>query len=251
MNTRVKPSALAGVKLIVKRELGQYLSTWSGYVIAAAMLLVSGLLFNVHAIGSSPRYSADVLSDLFFDMSGIVLVGSVLIAMRLIAEERANGTLPLLSGSSLTDGQVVIAKYLSAVAFMAGVLLLSLYLPALVVYSGKVSAGHVFAGYLGLMLLASVAVSISVFGSCLVKSQLVAGIIAGVLIVPLLLMWMLARVVEGPLGDVVGYLALHDKHFRPFMDGNVSTSNVVFYLSVTAFFLVLSRNVLEGRRWRA
>lgn len=251
MSTRAKPSAWSGVKLIVKRELGQYLSTWSGYVIAAAMLLLSGLLFNVFALGSSPRYSADVLSDYFFYTSGTTITAGILLSMRLIAEERSSGTLPLLTTSSLTDGQIIWAKYLSALASLALYLSLTLYMPALILYSGKISFGHVVAGYVGLLLIGSSSIAIGLFGSTVVKSQLVAAIVAGVITVVMLTLWMAARVVEGPLGDLVGYLSLHDKHFRPFMDGNISTSNIIFYLSVTAFFLMLSRNVLEGRRWRA
>jgi hypothetical protein len=81
-------------------------------------------------------------------------------------------------------------------------------------------------------------------------SQLVAVIISGAILVVMLLQWMLARVVEGPLGDVIGYLSLHDKHFRPFMNGTISIKDIVFYLCVTVLFLILARNALEGRRWK-
>lgn len=248
--SRTKPSALSGITLIVKRELGQYATTWSGYVIMAALLLVSGLLYNVFALGSTPRYSADVLSDYFFFTSGCTLIIGILLSMRLIAEERDRGTLPLLATSSLTDGQLIVAKFCSAFAALLLWLGMTLYMPAMIFINGKVSLGHVFAGYVGLALLGAVAISIGLFGSSLVKSQLVAAIIAAVITVVLLLLWMTARVVDGTLGDVLGYLALHDKHFRPFMDGTIPTGTVVFYLSICLFFLTLARNVLEGRRWR-
>ena len=44
-------------------------------------------------------------------------------------------------------------------------------------------------------------------------------------------------------------MTLHGRHFFPFQDGIVSTANVVYYVSVTAFFLMLARNMLESRRW--
>jgi ABC-2 type transport system permease protein len=248
--SQAKPSAFAGMQLIVKREMGQYASTWSGYVIMAALLLVCGLLYNVFAVGSSPRYSADVLSDYFFYTSGCTIILGILLSMRLIAEERDRGTLPLLATSPLSDGQLIIAKYLSAMAMLVLWLALTIYMPLLVLKNGRVSGGHIFAGYCGLLLLGSCAISIGLFGSSLVKSQVVAAIIAGVIAVVMLLLWMTSRVVDGALGDFIAYLALHDKHFRPFMDGTIPTQSVVFYLSVTAFFLMLSRNVLEGRRWR-
>jgi hypothetical protein len=55
--------------------------------------------------------------------------------------------------------------------------------------------------------------------------------------------------VEGSLGDLLGYVALWDKQFTPFMRGTISLSGVLYYVSITAFFLVLARNALESRRW--
>ena len=61
--------------------------------------------------------------------------------------------------------------------------------------------------------------------------------------------WLLARVVEGSLGDLLGAMALHDRHFSPFKQGTLSLEHFVFYLSVTTVFLVMARNALEARRW--
>lgn len=248
--SRSKPSPLSGITLIVRRELGQYATTWIGYVIMAALLLVCGLLYNAFALGNSPKYSADVLSDYFFFTSGCTIVVSLFLSMRLIAEERDRGTLPLLATSYLTDGQLVLAKFLSAFAALSVWLAFTLYMPAMIFINGKVSVGHIAAGYIGLLLLGGVSISIGLFGSSLVKSQFAAFVIGAVITVIMLLLWMTSRVVDGVLGDFIAYLALHDKHFRPFMDGTVPTSAVVFYVSVTLLFLTLSRNVLEGRRWR-
>jgi len=246
-----KPSAAAGIALIVRREMNQYFSTWSGYVIAASMLVLSGLLYNVFAVGSVPRFSNDVLSDFFYYASGTTMTAGILFSMRLIAEERQTGTFPLLASSQLSDGQVVFAKFLSAVLLLCVYLALTVPMPLLVFLNGKVAFTHILAGYGGLLLIGASAVAIGLFGSTLVDSQLVAAIVSGVTLVVLLLLWLTSRVVDGWLGDLISYLALHDKHFRPFMDGTVSTANVVFYIAVIAFFLMLSRNALEARRWRA
>ncbi len=248
--SRNKPSPLSGITLIVRREIGQYATTWIGYVIVAALLLLCGLLYNAFALGNSPKYSADVLSDYFFFSSGCTIAVGLFLSMRLIAEERDRGTLPLLATSYLTDGQLVIAKFLSAFVALSVWLTCTLYMPAMIFINGKVSIGHIVAGYVGLLLLGAVSISIGLFGSSLVKSQFAAFVIGAVITVVMLVLWMTSRVVDGALGDFIAYLALHDKHFRPFMDGTIPTAAVVFYLSVTAFFLTLSRNVLEGRRWR-
>lgn len=245
-----RPSAIGGISLIVRRELASYLRSRSGYVIAALILLIDGLLFNVFAVGSTARYSTDVLSDFFFYSSGVVMVSSLVISMRLIAEERQSGSLPLLTTSSLSDGEIVIAKFLSGYFFLLILTAATIYMPLLIFVNGKISLGHVFAGYIGLFCLGAAATAIGTFGSSIANNQLVALIVSIVILVFMLLQWMAARIVEGPLGDVIGYLSLHDKHFRPFMNGTISIKDMIFYASVTLVFLVLARNSLEGRRWK-
>jgi hypothetical protein len=78
----------------------------------------------------------------------------------------------------------------------------------------------------------------------------VAVIISGAITVILVLQYMLARIVEGPLSDLVLYLDLYTKHFVPFRGGTLSFREVLYYFSLTAFFLMLARNSLEGRRWK-
>lgn len=246
----MRPSAVSGISLIVRRELGSYFRSIRGYVIAALILLVDGLLFNVFAVGSSARYSTDVLSDFFYVSSGVVMIASVFIAMRLVAEERQSGSLPLLTTSSLTDGEIIFAKFLSAYFFLLILTAATIYLPLFIFVNGKISLGHIFAGYLGLALIGAATTAIGTFGSAISNSQIVAAVISAVIIVFMLAQWMLARLVEGPLGDIIGYLSLHDKHFRPFMQGSVSLKDILFYLCATAFFLLLARNSLEGRRWK-
>ncbi|MEL7367909.1 MAG: ABC transporter permease [Myxococcota bacterium] len=250
MSQRKRPGTIRTGTLIVRRELGQYTTTWSGYIITAGMLLVLGLAYNVWAVGAEARYSADVLNNFFYLASGITLVGGTLLSMRLIAEERSQGTYPMLATSALTEGQVIIAKYVAAMIPIIVFLALSVYMPLLIYVNGRVSAAHIGAGYLGLLLIGSAGVAIGLFGSSLVKSQLVAVIVSLIICGVGVLLWMTARIVDGPLGDILAGMTLHGRHFFPFQDGIISSANVIYYLSVTAFFLMLARNVLESRRWR-
>lgn len=246
-----KPSPLRGIVLIVRRELTQYFTTWSGYIIAALMLLISGLLYNVFAVGSSPQFSSDVLAQFLYFQSGVTVAAALFFSMRLIAEERDKGTLPLLATSPLSDGQIILGKYLSVIAFLAIFLLMTVPMPALIFLNGEVAISHILVGYLGLLLIGSAACAIGVFSSALVSSQVVAIIISAVITVTMITLWYTARIADGWVSDIIEYLSIHDKHFRPFMDGTLSVAQVVFYASLSVFFLVLARNALEGRRWRA
>ncbi|MGF1510455.1 MAG: ABC transporter permease [Myxococcota bacterium] len=241
---------MSAIWLIVRREVRQYATTWSGYVIAASLLLLTGLLYNVRAVGPNPSYSREVLYLAFEYMSGTALVAGILFAMRLIAEERQTQSLPLLLSSPITDAQLVLGKFLAGFVPVLIYVVASSYVALLVFVRGNVSIGHILSGLLGCMLIGAAGVAIGLFGSTLFRSQLVAAIVSGVIAVVLIITWTAARIVDGPLGEAVASLTLHMRHQRPFQEGTISLANVVYYLSIITFFLVLSRNVMEAKRWR-
>ncbi|MBX5483059.1 MAG: ABC transporter permease subunit [Myxococcaceae bacterium] len=236
--------------LIARRELAAYLRTWSGYVIIAAMLLLDGLLFNAFAMGGSSKRSAEVIYQFFYFSSGVTITAAVFLSMRLLAEERQTGTLSLLYSSPVTDAEIVIGKFLSALAFLSILIVLTLYMPLLVLVNGKVSFGHLFAGYLGLLLLGAASVAIGTFGSSLAKNQVLAAILSGVIVVALLVCWMLSSVTDRPFSELFTALALHGKHFQPFGQGIVHVRDVIYYVAVTFVALFAAIRVLEARRWR-
>lgn len=244
-------SNLSIVFLVVGRELGRFFRTWLGYVVMAMLLTITGLLYNAFSVGSTAKYSADVLGSFFEVASGTTMIAALFLSMRSIAEETQTGTYALLASSPLTEGQIVLAKWLAAYAMLVIYLACTLYMPLLVFVNGSVTLGHIAAGYLGLLALGAASTAIGIFGSAVARSQLLAIIVSSVTLVVLLILWLLARQVDGPLGEVVSWMALWHKHFRPFMDGTLATPHLVFYISVTVFFSVLARNVLERRRWRS
>jgi ABC-2 type transport system permease protein len=237
------------VWLIVRRELGAYLRTWTGYIIVACVLLIVGILFNALALPGERR-SAEVLKEFFFYTSGPTMIASVFLSMRLLAEEKQTGTLVLLTSSPVRDWQIILGKYLSGFLFLAGMILLTAFMPALIMINGKISLGHVLAGYLGLLLLGSACMAIGTLGSTLARTQLVALIVSAVMVVSMLLLWMLALVTDRPLNSLFQALALYQRHQVPFQVGVVHLRDVVYYLALTYFALFLSTRVLEARRWR-
>jgi ABC-2 type transport system permease protein len=236
--------------LIAGRELGTYLRTWTGYIIIALVLAVNGLLFNAFALGGPGKLSTEVISLFFYFSSGTTMIAAVFISMRLLAEERQAGTLALLYSSPVTDAEIVAGKFLSALAFLSLMTALTFFMPLLVLVNGKVSVGHLAAGYLGLLLLGGASLAIGTFGSALAKNQVLAAVFTGVMIVGLLLAWLVAQVAERPFAELFGALALHHKHFQPFREGIVHLRDIVYYLAVTWVALFAATRVLEARRWR-
>ncbi|HEX2678990.1 MAG TPA: hypothetical protein VHM19_20210, partial [Polyangiales bacterium] len=140
--------------------------------------------------------------------------------------------------------------FLSAFVVLSLLILASVYLPALIFVNGKVSIGHIVAGYAGLLLVGAATLSLGVLGSALARTQLMAGVLAAVFIFVFFLAWALAGVVEPPLGTVIADFSLYEKHFFPFMRGLVQLSDVVYYVSLTYLALLASTRVIQSQRWQ-
>lgn len=238
------------IALIIRRELAAYLRSPLGWVVAAVLLLIDGLAFNVFAVGSdTARKSSEVLSQFFFFSGGLAEAAGLFLAMRLLAEERQTGTINLLFSSPIRDYQIVLGKFLAAFVFLLGIHVLSLYMPLMVLLHGKVAKGHLVAGYLGVLLMGSTGLAIGMFASSLTRSQLVAIVVGAAISVALVMAWLLAPVTDRPFDQFFSWLALWNKHFPSFMRGSISLQDVAYYLSMTYVFLFATTRVLESRRW--
>jgi ABC-2 type transport system permease protein len=233
---------------IASRELLAYFTTWMGYIIIALTLIIDGLLFNAFALGNSAKLSSEVLESFFYYSSGMSMVAGILLAMRLMAEEKQNGTIVLLFSSPVTERQIIYGKFLSAFLFSMVLHAVSLYMPALIMVHGKISVGHVISGYLCLALLGGLTASMTLFVSTLAPNQLVAAVGGAFILVVFLVLWMLAKVVDQPLKDIFAWLAIHNDHFTPFGSGVVNLKDLVFYFGMIIFFLESSTMALTGRR---
>src|SRR5207253_11187358 len=112
------------------------------------------------AMGRGDRRSSQLLSSVFEISGGATMIASAFISMRLLAEERQTGTLVLLTSSPVHDWEIVLGKFLSALAFLAMLTIATIYIPGLIFVNGKVSVGHLAAGYLGLILVGSATLAI-------------------------------------------------------------------------------------------
>lgn len=241
---------MSAALLIAGRELRAYLRSPFGYIVAAATLLIDGLLFEGFALGADARLSADVLFDFFYFASGTTMVASVLLSMRLVAEERQTGTLVLVNTAPVRDAEIVLGKFLAAFGFVALLTALTVYMPLLILVNGKVSLGHIVVGYIGLVMLGAASVAIGLFASTLAKTQVLAAILGAGILVTMLLLWLVGRVTDPPLNTFLASMALHNERQSAFMRGLLRVDNVVYYAAVTYFFLLAAIKTLEARRWR-
>jgi ABC-2 type transport system permease protein len=237
--------------VIARRELGAYFASPMGWIVAAVVLLVDGLLFYAEALGpaAGPRLSAEVLTRFFWTTSGLVAIAAVALSIRLLTEERQMDTLVLLGTAPVRDREIVLGKFLAALAFLAFLTLLTVYMPLLVLVNGKVSFGQVWVGYLGLLLLGAAVLAIGTFASALTRHTLVAAAVGAAVTGAMFLFYQLGFVVDPPLSSVLVSLSLHGRRFAGFQTGVLHLRDVVYYLSVTFFFLLATTKVMEAKRW--
>lgn len=239
---------MKNIALLARRELAAYFKSPMGYVIVAIVLAVDGLLFNVYAIGGSPKLSAEVLQLFFAFATFMTMVAGILLSMRLLAEERQLGTLTLLLTSPIHDHEIVLGKFLSALLFFCFMTLLTIYMPLLIFINGKVSIGQILGGYLGLLLLGMASISVGLFASSIARNQLIALVVGGALLAAIYLCYMGASIAEPPIRDLLAFLS-PQKHLS-WQTGLINSRDVFYYLSVTYLFLLLSTHMLRARRWR-
>jgi ABC-2 type transport system permease protein len=229
---------------IVGREWRAYFFSPLAYVILAAFLLVNGYIFAVivNYLNNPMNAKSQALPFLFTNTFFWIfnLFFTPLIAMRLFAEERKAGTLEILLTSPVSEGTVVLGKFLGAVGFF-----LTLWLPTLVYVAilrsqTPIDLGPVAASYLGVALIGAYFLSIGTFASTLTKNQIVAAIVAFAIILVVFSMGLIENMVNDPSKrDVFAYFNLWD-HMEDFTRGVVDTRRLVYYLSATAFFLFLT-----------
>jgi len=168
------------------------------------------------------------------------------LTMRMLSDERRNGTLPLLLSSPVSMSDVILGKFLGVYLFFLIILALLVTLP-LSLYAGtSLDPGKLAAGVLGLALVFGAYAAVGLFMSSLTDQPVVAAVSTfGVLILMWIVDWS-----GGERTEVTGlfhYLSLQT-HLQSFLKGLFSTADVVYYLLVIATFLILGIRRLDNQR---
>ncbi|MFL5733017.1 MAG: ABC transporter permease [Chloroflexia bacterium] len=232
---------------IAGKELRSYFVSPVAYVIVAFWLVATGFFFYASiSLGQQAT-----LRDVF----GVVIILLLLIApaltMRLLSEESRTGTLELLLTAPVKDWAVVLGKFLGAFVLYAAMMLLTIAYPLLLVlYKGNPDWGPIWSGYLGLLLVGMLFLSVGLFASALTSNMMVSAVIAFVLLLLLFVISQLSQNVGPGLGDFLTKISVGQR-FDPFQRGVVDLRDIVFFVSVSALVLFLTVQVVEARRYRA
>ncbi len=243
----MKRNALTVVWQISQRELKSYFQSSLAYFILSISLCLTFLWGYAHIRHEST--SSMAMQKIFYMLSGATMFTGVLISMRLIAEEKMQGTIELLFTSPITEGQLILGKFTSALLFLVIQVVITLPIPLLVVFYGGSNFGHVVAGFVGVLLIGAATAAVGTFYSSLTKTQLLAALMTGANIIFFLLLGSLAPFIDQPLRSVMREFSFY-VHFMDFEKGVISVKHVLFYLSIITFYLYAASLSLSARRWR-
>jgi ABC-2 type transport system permease protein len=236
---------MANIWAIARRELYSYFVSPIAYVVGALFLVVSGFLFSI-ILGLSNEAS---MRSLFGNFAVIFLFIVPALTMRLLAEEQRTGTMELLLTAPVRDSQLVLGKFLGALLLLLGILGVTLIYPIVLVLAGTPDRGPILAGYLGVILQGAAFLAIGLFASSLTQNQVIAALLAFVI---LLLLWLsdaLGNFTTGRIGDLFRFLSI-TRHLDEFPRGVIDTRNILYFLSVIAAALFFTVQSVQARRWR-
>lgn len=251
---------------IAGKELRSYFHSPIAYLVMSVYALLCGFFFYnqtafvasqmlrmqmMGGAGAPPLSLNDyIIRPLVEGVLTIVLLLLLpLVTMRLYAEEKRSGTIELLLTSPLTDMEIILGKFLGALALFSVLVILTFtYIGVLFIY-GNPNFKPVLVTALGLFLYGAGLLALGMWISTFTKNQIVAGTVS---LVAFLLIYVLdwpESYSSGTVAQVMAYMAF-SKHLDNFAKGVIDLTDVVYYLSVVSlgiFMTARSVDALKGK----
>jgi ABC-2 type transport system permease protein len=239
-----------GTPIIFQRELGQYFASPVAYLIAFALLIITGLLFYGdlnYAMTVRPADPAVIPTFLSFAM----IFFAPLLTMRMLAEESREGTLELLLTAPVTDGAIVIGKFLAAWAFYSILLLIMFSYQLILVTITQPDLGHAVCAYIGIWLYGGATLAVGILFSTLTENQIVAAFLSMGVLLFLYLAELAGQVIANlDVAAVIRQLTLAGHFNTSFAMGFVRAEDVAYFGGIMAIMLFIAIRVVESHRWR-
>ena len=239
------------VMVIFRRELASYFATPLAYVFIVIFLLLTAV-FTFQIGGFLERGQAD-LQTFFRWHPWIYLVLIPAISMRLWAEERNSGSIELLMTLPIELWQAVAGKFLAAWVFAGIALALTFPVWVTVNYLGHPDNGVIIAAYLGSWMMAGGFLAIGMCLSAATRNQVIAFITAALVGFVFLLAGfpLVLDLVRGVLPEqIVEAIASLSflTHFESISKGVIDLRDVVYFIALTAFWLMATALVLDMKK---
>ncbi len=243
------------MRSIFLKEVNTFFSSLIGYIVIGVFLTALGLVLFVFPDTSLLQYNYATLDQLFSVAPMIFAFLIPAITMRSFAEEQQTGTIELLATKPVSDLAIVLGKF-----FACLVLVFFAILPTLLYYytvyqlgtpKGNLDSGAIAGSYIGLVLLGGAFVSIGLFASSLTANQIVAFIFATFLC--FFIHWGFDLFSSLPIfvgkSDVLVQMLGIEYHYKSISRGIIDSRDVIYFISLIVFFIVLTLTSMERRKW--
>ena len=231
---------------IYKRELKSYFTSVIACLFMAVTTLVAGIFFVYYNLQNGLTSMYPVYQSLF------ILVFTVpILTMKIIADERRLKTDQLILTAPVSVGKIVMGKFMALTTIFAiPVLIMCLY-PVILSKFGNMPFKTAYTNIFGLFLYGIAFIAIGMFISSLTESQVISAILSIVVLLLGYLMGSLTSMISSDgniLTKILGCFDLYSP-MQDFLNGVITLSNVVYYISLTAVFLFLTCQSIQKRRW--
>jgi ABC-2 type transport system permease protein len=248
------------------KELKALFASPLAWMVLTAVQLITGYAFlkrlddflqvqpQLVQLASPPGVTELVAAPLFATAAIVLLFAAPLLGMRLIAEERRNQTMVLLTSAPVSITQIVLGEFLGLVLFLLIILVLVAAMPLSLAGSTSLDYGLIASLCLGLLLLAAGFSAVSLYVSSLTTHPVAAAFGAFAALLMMLLMseaagdGVRARGWHVPAAFVQVFSPL--KNFEPLGKGMIDTYAIACAVLLTVVFLVLTVRRLDARRLR-
>ena len=242
---------------IACKELKTLFASSLAWTLLALVQLVLGWVFmgrldafleiqsQLVQIANPPGVTEIIVAPIFAMAAAVLLMATPLLTMRLIAEERRNHTMTLLTSAPISMTDIVLGKFLGLMIFFCGVILLVMVLSLSLLMGGTLDVGLLLSNAVGLLLICACFVALGLYISSLTAQPAVAA--AGTLGV-LLGLWVMDIAADDG-GSIMRTLSLL-KHYESFNRGLIDTFDLAYFSLFIITFLVLAIRRLDGERLR-
>ena len=231
---------------IASRQFRGYFNGPVAYIVVCLVMLILGPLFwqPFFLMGHAS------VRQMFSFLGPLLAFATPAMSMGLIAEERRSGTLELLITMPVREAEVILGKYVAALGLLAVLLACTLPYPLSVSQLGNLDWGPVLTGYLGIFLEGAALLAIGIAASSFTENQLIAFFVSAAICFALafLIGWFLPFIPTGSLTTLCEWLSF-DHHLEPLTRGVVDTRDIIYFVSISGFALMLAFRALESRRW--
>ncbi|NOU95158.1 ABC transporter permease subunit [Paenibacillus sp. LMG 31456] len=231
---------------ICKKELQMYFYSPTAYAAFAFFFLISGYFFSSYFL--YPPNIIDV-RPIVGNVTFVFLLIIPLLTMRLVSDELRQGTDELLLTSPVSITEIIVGKYLAALVVQFLLVVGCLLYPWIMSSYGTLDQPVLWLSYLSMFLVGAAMMAVGLFASSLSAHQMVSGITAFAILLMFWTIEWLGDSVGGKIKDYLGTFSLISRT-SDLQKGVLDFSDVLFYVTLTIVFIILSIQVLERKRWK-